>query len=224
MIAFAIRSSGTDQCRGACPFPSRTFLTSPLDPREINQDRAPDEPTREDEQWRRADGELLRRTNQGAEPPMILKCKVVKRPGNHLLQREPPRSGRGEVFRLAEIPSVNSRDRPQDRHRSSTTRRRCSMFVASRSPSRRVGSPRCAIPTLVLSIVATGGPAPCMAQGLGHGIPTPPPVDSSFRQINDEHHGTPQAHLAGPRIAELKRPIKYRRFRELEGHDVREQS
>ncbi len=158
------------------------------------------------------------------QPPMILKCKVVKRPGNHLLQRELPRSGRGEVFRLAEIPSVNSRDRPQDRHRSSTTRRRCSMFVASRSPSRRVGSPRCAIPTLVLSIVATGGPAPCMAQGLGHGIPTPPPVDSSFRQINDEHHGTPQAHLAGPRIAELKRPIKYRRFRELEGHDVREQS
>ncbi len=98
------------------------------------------------------------------------------------------------------------------------------MFVASRSPSRRVGSPVCAIPTLVLSIVATPGATRCMAQGFGHGIPTSPPVDFPFHQMIDEHPGTAQALLAAPRIAELKQPINYRKFLGLEGHGVREES
>ncbi|HKM53084.1 MAG TPA: hypothetical protein VJY33_06695 [Isosphaeraceae bacterium] len=54
------------------------------------------------------------------------------------------------------------------------------MFVASRSRSRRVGSPLCAFPTLGLLIVATPGATLCMAQGFGHGIPTPPPSIPHF--------------------------------------------
>ena len=97
------------------------------------------------------------------------------------------------------------RTRPRDRHRASTRRRRCSMFVASGSPSRRVGSPLRAIPTLGLLIVATPGATPCMAQGLGHGMPTPPRSIPHFTPQPSIPRFTPRPRAIGLRSARLQK-------------------
>ncbi len=52
--------------------------------------------------------------------PMISNCRVVKRPGNHLLQSEFPGSGGRKVVRLPDLPSVSTRDGLPNPHESST--------------------------------------------------------------------------------------------------------
>ncbi|MGO9924221.1 MAG: hypothetical protein ACLQIB_57215 [Isosphaeraceae bacterium] len=66
------------------------------------------------------------------------------------------------------------------------------MFAASRSPSRTVGSPHCAIPTLALLMVAAPGATPCMAQGFGHGAPSPAASIPDFNPQPSIPHFTAQ--------------------------------